>query len=1121
MMKKILLLAIAALLALPMWAKEARKREMRTVWLTTNYAIDWPSTRGTGATVEAKQKQEMCNYLDGFVAANMNSVCFQARPKADAFYKSSYEPWSVFLTGTRGLAPSYDPLAFVVEECHKRGLECNVWINPYRFSTNGAVDCTTPQDLQVKADSLLLTHEKMVVYNPGLPAVRERLVNIMKEMIENYDIDGIIFDDYFYPSGIPADSTAQDYQLWKNSGTELSFADWRRDNVNQMVRDVWNMVQATKPYVKFSIGPAGTAGSKSTSAAKHGVIPCPSNNDWQYNSIFSDPLQWLEDGTIDFISPQLYSKTTGTIAPFGPMTEWWSYIAEHFGRHHYASHSISFLADSNTLEDWEEVGKQIRYSRQYNRQNAPGVNFFSARYINGPQCKGFGDYLRENVFTHKSLQPAMPWHEKTNFNAPENLTYSNGTLSWKGVDKSLVRYAVYAIPTLFTQQEAHSADFEGVKSDFLIGVTYTPSFAIDAEHQKGYYYAVTIVDGWNNEFAPAYINLPQGNADKVKLLSPVGAVAESWTPSFKWTGAPNATYHLQVSTDSTFETLLFDKRGITGTSENVDISQLCSNDTCYWRVASIQDGKFDTWSNVASFRAPQRPFTDAVELISPADGATFADDFNLEFTSVTADTFSLQVARTPDFSGDDVIELHNFKYQDGHLIYIYNVTLLGRGTFYWRVKTTRSGHDDGYSEVRKFTVESIPTGKYESGYVVKHDIDTYAAMGDMRLENLWVRSVKSEYGNITFTNSGQLNRGFTVLGDTLYVAGRDEVSSSSPAYLSLYVASTGEYIKDLRLGSAASVSYLPCNDVMTDDAGHIVVSNMTLNVATTPLCLFWVNTKSGEVTQVAKLYMDGLAKPRIDHCDIYGDVAAGDFSVFAVTSSGSSILRWVIEDGEVVDSESLAAAEYAPTSASNWGTAPRVFAESADVVFVNGGATYFSRYSFDSGNMEGSMVGNKAIIPVGKAANGGCTFSLAGVNYMLYPYADHSSSYRYLLVQNASGDTDFDGFSPMWIFPKQGLGNTNNSVWAAPCVALQGAAGEQLLYVYVPGNGMAAYRLSTARKIGDVDGDGEVNVTDVTALINKILGTATYADSVCDINADGVVNVTDVTALINIILGGE
>ena len=228
------------------------------------------------------------------------------------------------------------------------------------------------------------------ILNPGLQQSIDRIVNVCRELAENYNIDGIIFDDYFYPSGIPTNSSADDYQLWQSSGTSLSFANWRRDNVNRMVQAVWDMLQET-----------GVAGTASTGASAHGVTPCPTGSDWQYNGIFSDPLAWLDDGTIDYISPQLYWKTNHSTNPFGPLTQWWSYVANHFGRHHYASHSISFLTSSNTQSDWAEVAAQIRLSRQYTENNAPGVNFYSAKNINGDNggVSGLGNYLAANVFS--------------------------------------------------------------------------------------------------------------------------------------------------------------------------------------------------------------------------------------------------------------------------------------------------------------------------------------------------------------------------------------------------------------------------------------------------------------------------------------------------------------------------------------------------------------------------------------------------------------------------------------------------------------------------------------------------------------------------------------------------
>ena len=576
MTRRLLALAFTAFVALTLWAQEAQKREMRTVWIATVSNIDWPQTRGTGTATINKQKKQLTDLLDGFVKANMNSVCLQVRPMADALYKSSYEPWSSYLTGTRGQDPGWDPLAFAVEECHKRGLEINAWVNPYRFSNSSGNDCNTAIDQNLKNSGILMQVGNRIVFNPALKASRDHLLKVCKEMIQNYDIDGIIFDDYFYPGGgTPEDSSAPDYQLYTQSNSGMSIGDWRRANVNQMVKDMWDMVQATKPYVKFSIGPAGVAGQRSTSATKHGVVPVDEYcraSDWQYTTIYSDPLAWLEEGTIDYISPQLYWKTNHTTNPFGPLTNWWSYIAEHFGRHHYASHNIYFMEKTNTKADWDEILQQIRYSRQYNRQNAPGVNFYSAKYIDGPTCKGFADYLSQTLFTHKALEPAMPWHSKTNYDAPANLAYSGGTLSWTGVNKKLVRYSVYAVPLTVTLDEAQSQAFDGIKSDYLVGVTYTPSFKLDASLQSGYWYAVCVVDGWNNEFAPAFYNLATEYADKVTLVSPIAGTAASWNQQFAWTAADDATYELQISDDATFGNVLIQRKQITSNSATADLS---------------------------------------------------------------------------------------------------------------------------------------------------------------------------------------------------------------------------------------------------------------------------------------------------------------------------------------------------------------------------------------------------------------------------------------------------------------------------------------------------------------------------------------------------------------------
>lgn len=1122
MTRRLLALAFTAFVALTLWAQEAQKREMRTVWIATVSNIDWPQTRGTGTATINKQKKQLTDLLDGFVKANMNSVCLQVRPMADALYKSSYEPWSKYLTGTRGQDPGWDPLAFAVEECHKRGLEINAWVNPYRFSNSSGNDCTTAIDKQLKNSGILMQVGNRIVFNPALKASRDHLLKVCKEMIQNYDIDGIIFDDYFYPGGgTPEDSSAPDYQLYTQSNSGMSIGDWRRANVNQMVKDMWDMVQATKPYVKFSIGPAGVAGQRSTSATKHGVVPVDEYcraSDWQYTTIYSDPLAWLEEGTIDYISPQLYWKTTHVTNPFGPLTNWWSYIAEHFGRHHYASHNIYFMEKTNTKADWDEILQQIRYSRQYNRQNAPGVNFYSAKYIDGPTCKGFADYLSQTLFTHKALEPAMPWHSKTNYDAPANLAYSGGTLSWTGVNKKLVRYSVYAVPLTVTLDEAQSQAFDGIKSDYLVGVTYTPSFKLDASLQSGYWYAVCVVDGWNNEFAPAFYNLATEYADKVTLVSPIAGAAATWNQQFAWTAADGATYELQISDDATFGNVLIQRKQITSNTTTIDLGDLASGQTYYWRVATLQPNRIVMWSDAATFKAPVRTPAEAVALVSPANGASFDADFVFKFTPVIAHSFKLQVSKTADFA-HVAYETTDFATAGNQLSANCVVSVLGKGSFYWRVVSSRKYYSDQASEVRRFTVTKTPIGELEPGYVMKQDIDAnaYDAVNGYRLTNKWVRSVKSEYGNITFENKGQLNRGFAVVGDTIYVSGRESASTTAPAYLYLYSADTGERIKRMPLGYEATVPYYPCNDVQTDHAGNLVISNLTLNVGITPLVLLSVDKTTGALTKVASVTFSGLEESRIDHCAVAGDVKSGDFSVFACPRYSTKLLRWQFRGGKLASQQSVTMKGYAPSHATTSGIAPQLYAQDENIVYVNGSGIYFTRYNFATGAIDGALSTGSPMAPKGTNGNGGTAFTLGGAHYMLYPSGDFNSSFNFNLVQNTT-DTSFDGHQLMWCFPKRGLGNVNSDTWSAQCSAVPVSAHSAMLYLYVPGNGMAAYQLSKNVKFGDVNGDGNVDVSDVTALINMILGTTPADLEVADINADGILDVTDVTALINEIL---
>ena len=636
MMRRILLLLVALAIATGISANEAQKREMRAAWVATVYRIDWP----TSVNNANSQKAELVAYLNNLQAQNFNAIYLQVRTMCDAFYQSSYEPWSSYLTGTRGKNPGYDPLEYAVEQCHLRGIQCHAWINPYRWSTG--TDWNTPQDQELKNSGMLLSYTSgsstTTILNPGLPATRERICNVIKEIINNYDVDGIVFDDYFYPNGIPTNSTAGDYNLWNDSGVDMTFADWRRNNVNMMVRDVYNMIQETKPEVRFGISPAGVAGTRSTSASQHGVTPCPTGSDWQYNGIFSDPLAWLEQGTIDYISPQIYWKTNHSTNPFGPLTKWWSYVANHFGRQHFASHSISFLASSsNTTSDWAEIVQQINYSRQYTENNAPGVVLYSAKNINGNNggVGGLGNYLLANEFQHPSLIPAVTWKTAPGYAAPKGLAQEGTELTWEAQEGTLVKYSVYAVPSDLNTTDVVSTAFDGIMSDYLIGVTYKPIFTLPAAYQSGYWYAVCVIDGYGNESEPAYLgtnddpNHPTPVTYNIQKVWEINDISFLTTADTRQGFGMNGKFYINDKGSSTI--LVVDENGLTGETFEGGANVGFTRDEAGNLVVS--DAQFpDPWNDSSPVIKVINPVTGEVGTYTlPSDIVDFGRSDNMGF----------------------------------------------------------------------------------------------------------------------------------------------------------------------------------------------------------------------------------------------------------------------------------------------------------------------------------------------------------------------------------------------------------------------------------------------------------------------------------------------------------
>lgn len=511
LLKRLMILSVLSVMSIPLMEAAQPKAEVRSMWIATVWQIDWPSSTGTSTSVANSQKKQMSSIISDMASGNYNAMYFQVRPNCDAFYKSKYEPWSNYLTGSRGKAPSYDPLAFAVEQCHSNNMECHAWVNPLRFPSNG----NTPNDNDMRKRGWLLKYGDNTILNPGIPEVRQRIVDVCRDIIENYDVDGIIFDDYFYPSKIPTNSSAGDYNLWKKSGTP-NFADWRRENVNKVIKQVYDMIQQVKPYVKFGVSPRGIAGTDQKVADKYGVPRCKSGSDSQYDQIFCDPLAWLKAGSVDYVSPQIYWARGFSAGDFSILCPWWANVADKFNRHFYTSHSLEYFKDSGKTtreRNFAGMAAQVKINREVTKNNAPGAIFYSYSCIKGKteNSKSYFEHLGANVFSTKALTPAISWKKAPAQGLVQNMKLMRGQLSWDKVDN--VRYAVYALP----KGTAHDA--RNLKAEYLVAHLYNNKVNLKADQTKGEV-AVTIVDRYGNEYAPQWLNGTSGveNIEKEDLV---------------------------------------------------------------------------------------------------------------------------------------------------------------------------------------------------------------------------------------------------------------------------------------------------------------------------------------------------------------------------------------------------------------------------------------------------------------------------------------------------------------------------------------------------------------------------------------------------------------------------
>lgn len=390
---------------------EPLRAEMRAAWIATVANIDWPSMPGLSSE---RQKAEFDSLLDVLRAMNMNAVFVQIRPAGDAFYKSNTVPLSSFLVGHQGAALDdslYDPLTYMIKAAHDRHMEFHAWMNPFRASWTLDTASLAPihplRSLSpARKAEWFFQYGRRWYFNPANPSVRLYLTNVVKDVVLRYDVDGIHFDDYFYPykeSGLSLENALDDYNAFASGNHDFTdIADWRRANVNNLIENVSKTIKKYKPYVKFGISPFGVWRNKDRdpvngSNTKAGVT-C-------YDDLYADVVLWMKNGWIDYVAPQIYWSIGFPPADFEILVDWWS--KHTYGKQLYIGHAAYKIDNSPNDPNWTqpaEISKQLALIRA--NPNVNGSIFFSAKPLLRNML-GVQDSLIRSLYKFPALMPPI------------------------------------------------------------------------------------------------------------------------------------------------------------------------------------------------------------------------------------------------------------------------------------------------------------------------------------------------------------------------------------------------------------------------------------------------------------------------------------------------------------------------------------------------------------------------------------------------------------------------------------------------------------------------------------------------------------------------------------------
>lgn len=352
-----------------------RGPELRGMWVASVENLDWPSRPGLSVS---EQQNELVALLDTAVERRLNTVFLQVRPSADALWPSRYEPWSACLTGEQGRDPGWDPLAFAVTQAHRRRLRLHAWCNPYRVANHADLTRLTPDHPARRHPSWVVTHGGKLYYNPGLPQVRAFVQDAMFDAVERYDVDGLHFDDYFYPYPVPGEVFDDDAAYREYGAAFPDRGDWRRHNVDALVRETAARLRGGRPHLRFGISPFGVWRNRDTDPLGSDTAAGVQT----YDDLYADTRTWVRRGWVDYVVPQLYWNIGFEAADYARLVPWWAQLTEGTDVRLYIGEGVYKVADPAQPAAWQdpaELSRHVALCREY--PQVGGNVYFSAKDV--------------------------------------------------------------------------------------------------------------------------------------------------------------------------------------------------------------------------------------------------------------------------------------------------------------------------------------------------------------------------------------------------------------------------------------------------------------------------------------------------------------------------------------------------------------------------------------------------------------------------------------------------------------------------------------------------------------------------------------------------------------------